>query len=534
MKKTKNIFIAIFFGVFLVACGNAAVSDNMSAVGTYQNEQENEINRPFIGTYLSEFASIAPLGDNSASTREILRNMHDALYGYYPDGSLFLSLAEEIIYEMDDTFVIAHITLRENIYFHTGRTIDAWDVEYSFKRLAGLIPEIDTTQILAAGLFTNMLNGNPLDGFTPGRIEVHNEHQLTAYFDNNTGISAIRHQLADGVIVPRDYPEYLQQVHPVGAGPFKFVEHVPGDRIVFTRFDQWHRDLPEIIDAEFRLFTDPTVMTLAFQAGEIDILTVNDENYTAIAAMGVEIYEGLSNDVWVLYLNHLNDYFSDIRVRQAIHYAIDQELINQIAAGGRGAALHSHMSPFLTTYYNPNLRDMYPFNPERALELLAEAGFPNGFNANFRIVDNPQYHDIAAVVQAQLANVGINLGIESMPWGTFFPEVFQGRNFEVNLLNIVGFADASRILGRYLSTANGNISGHSHPELDRLILGARASADHAVAIEKYKEVQRVLAEEAVAFWTIAPGIMTALSPDFVGFRNYPFAFVDISIIRFAR
>ena len=506
--------------ILLVSCG-------VQNTGVYDGS-EIATRRPFIGSYLSEFASIAPLGDNSASSREVLRNMHDALYGYYPDGGLFFSLAQDIVYSVEGDFVAAHIVLRDGIYFHNGWAIDAWDVEFSFNRLAGLVDDIDVGQILAPGLFPAML-----DPDYGGHIVVHDERSLSAYFSNNTSLSTIRHQLADGVIVPRYYPEHMQQAQPIGAGPFMFVEHVVGDRIVFERFDQWHRELPEIVNLEFHLFTDPTVLTLAFMAGEIDILAVTDENYAAIAAMGVEIYEGLSNNVWVLYLNHTLDYFADIRVRRAMHYAIDQNVINQVVRSGRGAALHSHMSPFLATYYNAELQYMYPFNPERAIELLEQAGFANGFSANFRIVDNPLYHDIAAVIQAQLAGVGIFLEIETMPWGTFLPEVFQGRNFEVNLLNVVGFADPSRVLGRYLSTATSNISSHSHPELDRLILAARMETDHQQAIEIYKEIQHILTQEAVAVWTIDPGEMMALSSDFTGFRNYPFAFIDISIIQFA-
>ena len=190
------------------------------------------------------------------------------------------------------------------------------------------------------------------------------------------------------------------------------------------------------------------------------------------------------------------------------------------------------MSPFMGNYYNPELENLYPTNPDRARELLAEAGFPDGFSAVFRIVDNPLYHDIAAVIQSELQAVGIDLTIQPQPWNAFNEEVVRGRNYEISLLNVVGFADASRVLGRYRSTATNNKGNFVNLEVDRLLTDALASWDHSAATDMYHEVQRLLAYYAAAFWVIDPGVMVALSPEFTGFRNYPFAFTNISAIRF--
>ncbi len=524
--KALGLITAVSLGL-LVGCAGGEGSEQAS-VSTADI-------KPFVATYSTDFISISPLADVSAGTKSILRNMHDAVYKYNSNGDLELSLADNIQIDSDGTYLIFTIELKDNLKFHNGKAITAQDIKYSYERLALLIPE-SADEIKGGGYFPNLLNGDTSKGFAKGRIEIINDKMVKCYLDDNYGVLTTMHTLADGFIVPCDYSEKEQKTKPIGAGPYKFVSYSEGDKIVFTRFDEYHGKKPDIKDVEFRKYADSSVLFLAFQTGEIDILSLNNESLKAIKNFGYYIHEGLSNDVRVVYMNNERDRFSDVRIRQAFHYAIDKSKINQIAVENRGAVLYSHMSPVLSKYYNEEIESLYPVDKAKAKQLLAEAGYPDGFTVKFHVVGEDTIgQDYAAIIKSELAQVGVNLEIEAVPWNTYLESIYRGRDYDIAILNIVGYPDPSRVLSRYGSTSSGNMGNYKNEEVDKLLKSAYNTTDQEKeAVEIYKQIQKILAQDATALWTVDPGVVTALSKDYIGYKNYPFAFTDISLIKHRR
>ena len=513
----KKILTLIMLSFLLVGCGKGA---------------ENNSDETFVATYPADFMSIAPLADESANSKMVLRNMHEGIYKYNTDGSLEPGVAESIDVSKDGEYLVFDIVLKDGVKFHNGKDLTSEDVKYSYERLAGLIDGITPDMVTGSGYFKQLLNGED-EGFKKGKIEIIDENHLKVYLDGSYGTLTSMYTLADGLLVPAGYSEEEQSEHPVGVGPYEFVEYIEGDHISMAAFEDYYGEKPSVKNVEFRKYADESTIPIAFENGEIDLLTLSNENYDRIKEEGYEVSEGLSNDVRVLYMNEREGkLFNNKDLRYAVNYAIDKEKLLNSISNGRGAVLYSHFTPVLKDYYNDNLKDIFPYDTEKAKEYLEKAGYKDGFEVSIKTVaENDIEQDLAALIIEDLAKVGITAKNDPIPWNTYYEEVYKGFNFDMAILNVVGYPDPSRVLSRYESVSGKNMPGFSNAEYDKIIEEARQSIDQEEESKnKYKELQKLITEDAPGVFTIDPGVATAISKEYTGYKNYPFAFVDISLI----
>lgn len=539
----KKFLLIIAMAVLLVGCSNTTKEPEKTETVVTESKEGTEpaVNpnidneKPFVATYQTDFVSIAPLADVGAASKQVLRNMHEGLYKYDNTGDLAPGIAEIIEVSKVDDYVMMHVKLKEGLTFHDGSPLTTEDVQYSFFRLAGLIPEVPASELTGAGYWPNLLNGDETKGFKKGKIEIADDLNMTLYLDDNYGVLTTMHAVADGLLVPSDYPESSQKTHPVGVGPYKFVSYTEGDRITFTRFDEYYGDKPEVKNVEFVKYADESTLPIAFEAGEIDMMDLNNENYDIYASRGFYIDKGLSNSVRVLNLNMREGrVFADKNLRIAMEYAIDKEKLNTALSGGRGTILYTHFTPFLEKYYNKDVETVYTYDVEKAKEYLALGGKPEGFPLVIKTVsENTLEQDMVALMIEDLAKVGIIATNDPIPWSIYYEEVYRGLEFEAAILNVVGYPDPSRVLGRYASTASGNSPGLVSEEYDSLVAEAQSTADQdGLAVEAYKKMQMILTKEAVGVFTIDPGVSTVLSEAYKDYVSYPFAFDNIADIKY--
>lgn len=525
MKRKLMALAVMLMSVLLVGCGG----------GSNSSDKANNISsdqKTFVATYPADFISIAPLADVSANTKAVLRNMHEGIYKINTDGSLEPGVAEKIDVTKDGDYLVFDILLKNGVKFHNGKELTSEDVKYSYERLAGMIDGITPEMIAGSGYFKQLLNGQD-EGFKQGKFEIIDDHHLKVYTDGSFGTLTTMYQLADGLLVPSNYSEDEQKEHPVGLGKYEFVDYVEGDHIAMKAFDDYYGDKPYVKNVEFRKYADASTLPLAFENGEIDLLDLNNENYDKIKEEGFEIAEDLSNDVRVLYMNQREGkLFSNKDLREAMNYAIDKEKMLSSICNNRGAILYSNFTPVLKEYYNDSLKNIYSYNPEKAKELLAKAGYKDGLDVTIKTVaENTIEQDMVSLMIEDLSKVGIRAKNEPIPWTTYYEEVYKGYNYDLALINIVGYPDPSRILSRYEENSGKDMPGYASKEYDKIINEARNSVDQGQeSINKYKELQKLLAEDAVGVFTIDPGKATAMGKGYKGYKNYPFAFTDISLI----
>lgn len=237
--------------------------------------------------------------------------------------------------------------------------------------------------------------------------------------------------------------------------------------------------------------------------------------------------------VQALYLNNAVAPFDDVRVRQALCYAVDVQQILDLTADGDGYPLGSSMYPAFGKYFMPELTDYYTQDVEKAKELLADAGYADGFDMTITVPSNYTPHvEVAQVLVEQLKAVGVNATIELVEWSTWLENVYQGRNFQSTVIGLdaTDAMTARAMLERFVSTADTNFINFSNSDYDRIFAEAIASTDDAEQTELYKQLETILTEQAANVYIQDLCDYVAINPELGGLTFYPIYVLDMSTI----
>jgi len=356
----------------------------------------------------------------TAGTREVLFNVFEGLVRPTTDGELIPAVAES--YAIDGTRYT--FTLRDGVRFHNGDLVTVEDVVYSIKRSAD--ESNPSTFVSALSVVTGV---EAVDNRTVV-IEI-------AEPDNEF----IAHLTV--AVIPEGYEN--QSLNPVGTGPFRFVSFSPQENMILERFDEYWGCPAELDRVTFHVYDSIDTAILAMNAGMIDI--ASHFSVDQIRQLSDDFYslEGSMNLVQALFLNNAVPPLDDVRVRQALNYAVNLQEIMDILADGNGFPVGSGLHPALSRCFNADLIGYYPYDPERAKELLAQAGLEDGFDLQIIVPAVYTPHVITAeIIVEQLRSVGIRAKIFQVEWTYWVSEVNRGRNFEAT---VVGLA-ASNLTAR--------------------------------------------------------------------------------------
>jgi len=422
-------------------------------------------------------------------------------------GKIISALAREFKISQDGkeyTF-----SLERGVKFHDGKSFDADDVKFTFERLmdpktAIIHPEyykeIDTLQVL---------------------------DPYTVKITLKTVSSMFLFNLArgDSVIVNRNAVEKLK-TEPVGTGPFKFVEWARGDHITLAKFEGYHRQgIPYLDKVIFKFIGDPSAQIASLRAGDVDVIAydVSPENAKLLEKdPKFRVLNGYTTTEVILSTNNSRAPFSDVRVRRAMAYAIDRSALIQGAMSGYGVPIGSHMDPGNPYYID--LTKTYPYNPQKARELLTEAGYPNGFEAVLKLPERYAYAKRSGEIIAEmLSQVGIRLRIELTEWGQWIDRVFKNADFD---LTVIGHAEPFDI-NIY---ANPNYYfRYNSPKFQDTLKKAEMEADPRVRGELYIACQKIIADDAVnGFLYVMPSLPTMKKEVMGWWKDYPMTAVDVT------
>ena len=249
-----------------------------------------------------------------------------------------------------------------------------------------------------------------------------------------------------------------------------------------------------------------------------------------------QVLEGTMNLVQALYLNNAAEPFNNEKVRQALCYAVDKQQIIDVAFDGYGSPIGSSMYPAFQKYFVEDLTDYYPYDPERARELLAEAGYPDGFSMTITVPSNYQPHiDTATVLVEQLKAVGITAEIQPVEWGAWLSEVYGNRQFQSTVVGVdASNMTARALLERFTSTADNNFINYSNADYDALFAQAQATADDAEQTALYKEMEKNLTEHAANVYIQDLADLVVLRNGLEGYQFYPIYVMDLSTVHYAQ
>ncbi len=456
--------------------------------------------------------SLDPHKATAAGTREVLFNVFEGLLKPDENGNLIPAVAKE--YEVSDDGLTYKFVLRENVKFHNGNPVTADDVKYSIEKSAGMTGE---ESLLAA--FSNIKEVNIVSDGEVDIVLKETDADFPAY------IASI-----PASIIPKDNP--TPDTTPIGTGPYKYVSRSPQENIIMERFDDYWGEKAFIRDVEFKILVgDALVMNL--KGGSIDICT--HMSATQVAPLGdeFEILEGSMNLVQALYLNNKVKPFDDVRVRQAMSYAVDTQEILDLAFEGYGSPIGSSMFPAFGKYYQPELEHLYDQDIDKAKELLKESGYPDGFDMKITVPSNYTPHvDTAQVLVEQLKKVGINATIDQVEWNTWLSDVYTGRQFESTVIGVdASSLTADALLARFYSKADNNFINYSNSEFDKLYEKSKVTLDDNERTELFKQMENILAEDAANVYIQDMAEFVPVNKKFEGFTFYPLYVMDIAKIK---
>lgn len=461
-------------------------------------------------TISSEPDNLDPHLSAASDTEAIMNNVFEGLMGFTPEGEFVPRLAES--FEISEDGLNYTFVIRTDVKFHNGKPLTMDDVLYSYNRLSGLNGETPLSSKFAKVTQIEKLDDKTVR-FT---LSEHSASFLSACTE---------------AILPADYTQ--QATHPVGTGPFTFNTYVPGQKIVLdANPDYYNTDrMPYIDTVEFRIVSDLNSTLLALKSGDLDLAEVD---YNNVLTLGDDynIFSSPQNMVQLMALNNKVAPFDDIRVRQAINHAIDKDVIVAGVANGFATKLYTTASPVMGFWYNDlSANDPYPYNPEQAKTLLAEAGYPDGFTTTIKVPSNYPFHvNTAQVIADMLSQVGITLNIELIEWGQWLETVYTNANYEATIVGLSGKLDPHEIFVRFQSEYAKNFYQFKSPEYDALIAKANIETDNNKRAELYKQAQKLIADEAVAVFLTDPHLVRASRPDLFGYTAYPAPYFDATTL----
>lgn len=446
----------------------------------------------------------------AAGTREVLFNVFEGLVKPDENGVLVPAVASE--YKVSEDGKTYTFTLREGVEFHNGKAVTAQDVKYSIERNAGM-----HDQELLISRFENIDSVNIVNDSTIEVVLKEADTELIAYMTV--------------AIIPEDYKE--QSSKPVGTGPFIFDSYEIDNKFVVKRNDKYWGDKPELEEVTFKIVANTDSVLLDLQAGSIDIYPYLTDDQAKELSDKFNIEVGNTNLVQGIFLNNENEYFINEKVRKAMCHAIDKEEIQAMVSGGNGALIGSFMFPGLGNYFNEDVVDAYEYNPEKAKALLKEAGYPDGFEFKMSIPNNYQFHiSTGEVIVQQLKEVGIKAEIELVDWSVWLNDIYTGRKFEATIIGFDSTLAPNDLMRRFVSDNSKNMCNFVNAKYDDYYKMAVETTDENKKIEYYKELQKILSDDAASVFIQDPPLLVAVSKKLEGYTFYPVYVQDMSKIKF--
>ncbi|HOX30844.1 MAG TPA: ABC transporter substrate-binding protein [Spirochaetales bacterium] len=427
--------------------------------------------------------SLDPVATNDVASSNVMCEIYENLVQLNDKGEVVPMLAESFK-QLDATTY--EFKLRKGIKFHNGEEMKASDVKFSLVRAAKapavshIAGDIDVDSFKTPDAYTVSFKlKNPATGFLGGLVlsagNIVSEKAVTAAGESYA-------------------------MNPVGTGPFKFVSWAKGNMIELERFEGYHGAKPKFRKMVLKVIPEPTNRMIELESGGVDIayeLSANDLK-RALSDPDLQVLRVIDNSTAYLGFNTQKKPFDDVRVRQAISYALNTKTIVETAWRGIGKLAAGPIAPNVN-YSDPSLKP-HEYNVAKAKALLAEAGFPSGFKTTIWTNEKKERVDMATIMQSQLKEVGIEVEIKVMEWGAYL----TGMNAGEHNMYIVGWTCQSpdpdlAVYAPFHSSkkgAGGNYAFFSNPKVDELIMKARTMKDGPERKKAYFDLQKLIIAEA--------------------------------------
>ena len=463
-QKIKVLLLSLVAIMLLAACGGS-------------KEEAAAEKDTLVVAQGADAKSLDPHASNDQPSSRVSAQIYDRLVEANLDMDIIPGLAES--WEQPDSLTTI-FKLREGVKFHNGEELKASDVKFTIDRMVAsptvhhIIQAVDNVEVLSdyeVQITTTAPFGALLHHLSHTAASILNEKAVTEAGDN-----------------------YGQK--PIGTGPYMFVKWDAGDRVVLKANEDYFRGAPVIKNLVFRNITEGTNRTIGLETGEVDIAyDIEPIDVAAIEnSADLKLTQEPSLSMAYIGFNMNKEPYNNQKVREAISHAIKVDDIIDAVLMGAGDRANSPIGPKVFGY-NPNAKEPV-YDVELAKQLLAEAGYPNGFKTSIWTNDNPVRVQICQILQAQLMEIGIEMTIDIVEWGAYLDGTARGDHdmFILGWVSVTGDADYGLYAILHSSTHGGagNRSFYANPRVDELLDMAKSSTDAEERKALYAEAQEII------------------------------------------
>lgn len=367
-------------------------------------------------------------------TFQTLKSIYDTLVEPDQTGKLVPALAEKWVISSDG--LTWTFTLRRGVKFHNGDTLSSADVKATFERLM------------------KEETASPKRADYAAITAVEAPDSATVVIRLSQPYSPLLATLASGwsAILPKSLidagHDFANQ--PVGTGPYRFVEWVRDSRVVLEKNPEyWMKGLPKLDGVNINIITEQTIAVQGLLSGQLDVAYRIDPDAVPQleASPDTKVETRLTALTLVMSINCSRPDLNDLRVRQAINYAIDKQKVLDTVYGG-GKIIGTFMD-YDNAYYK-DFTNLYPYDPAKARQLLKEAGVGQDRVFELFLPQNYELHVKAGeMYQAMLTEVGMNVQIKLVDWSTWLSDVYSQANYDLTVIGHTGKLDPDGTLGGY-------------------------------------------------------------------------------------
>ena len=442
----------------------------------------------------------------AAIPQALLYNVYEGLVKLDNEGAIIPLLAES--WTVSDDGLVYDFVLNEGVTFSDGSPFTADSVKFSLER-------VKDNWTANGPAYLDPIAG--IEAVTDTQARITLSTPSNGWLFNMTG--PVGTMFTEAGITDL-------ATAPVGTGPYTVSSFKTGDSLVLAANADYWGAAPYLTDVTLRYFTDATAQTNALLSGDINLISGISQFQLVDqfkSNADYQVLEGASTGEVTLSMNNASDAFNDVRVRQAVMYAIDRQAVMDTVSSGYGLLIGS-MVPPTDPWYDASLADLYPFDPARAIELLAEAGMSD-LTVAFKIPNLPYAVAGAQVVKAQLYDVGITAEVTPLEFpAVWLDEVFADHDYDLSLIMHSEPRDVS------VFAAPTYYAGYDSP----VVMAKFAEADAADPdryVELMKEATRTMAEDASANWLYLQPAISLADADLRGVpKNTPSLALDLSTI----
>jgi peptide/nickel transport system substrate-binding protein len=483
----------------------AMTATNIPGLDTMQFQSEGGEGGRFVGVQLWDGLTRFDLTQGE-STPEVIPGLADS-------------------WEVSDDKLTWTFKLKEGVTFHDGEPWNADAAIFNYDRYlnkdsATYIPELNAVAgILLAGIESAAKVDDMTISITTAKPMADLPSMLAlGAFGSPKAITEMGDSFAE---------------HPVGTGPFKFESLQRGQELVLVKNENYYRGAPKLDKLILRPVPEVTTRMAGLRSGEFSWIEVpSPDEVPALESEGYQVLTNYYSHIWPWVLDTTKPPFDDVKVRQAINYAIDRDAMADALLQGTGAPATQYIPPS-DPGYTPD-QDTFTYDPEKAKALLAEAGYPDGFEISLSFPTSGSGNMIPIpmneTLQRDLEKVGITVTLEPIEWGAMLGDFFVGKiPGEAEALNIsLGFVLPSLWSTWFHSTSGINAGKFSDPKVDELLDAVSAEFDPAKQAALYNDLNAALIESSPWLLVVSDLNPRVLAPNVEGFVMPRSWYVDLT------